>query len=100
MIELTPKEKVLMEEYIPTLRNTGFGISEFGDNTYVVTFVPEVFGRLENTDVIHDVIADLLAEGKVKKETGISEKVSKTFACRAAIKGGGQPAPPQSKWKI
>jgi DNA mismatch repair protein MutL len=88
MIELTPKEKVLMEEYIPYLEEYGFGISEFGDNTYVVTFVPEVFGRLEDADVIHDVISDLLAEGKVKKDTGISEKVSKTLACRAAIKGG------------
>jgi DNA mismatch repair protein MutL len=88
MIELTPKEKVLMEEYIPYLEEYGFGISEFGNNTYVVTFVPEVFGRLEDTHVIHDVISDLLTEGKVKKETGILEKVSKTLACRAAIKGG------------
>lgn len=95
MIELTPKEKVLMEEYIPYLEEFGFGISEFGDNTYVVTFVPEVFGRLEDTDVIHDVISDILAEGKVKKETGISEKVSKTLACRAAIKGGAACTPKQ-----
>jgi DNA mismatch repair protein MutL len=95
MIELTPKEKVLMEEYIPCLEEYGFGISEFGDNTYVVTFVPEVFGRLEDTSVIHDVISDLLAEGKVKKETGISEKVSKTLACRAAIKGGAACTPEQ-----
>ncbi len=95
MIELTPKEKVLMEEYIPYLEEYGFGISEFGDNTYVVTFVPEVFGRLEDTDVIHDMISDLLAEGKVKKETGISEKVSKTLACRAAIKGGAACTPKQ-----
>ncbi|WP_048143673.1 DNA mismatch repair endonuclease MutL [Methanosarcina horonobensis] len=95
MIELTPKEKVLMEEYIPCLEEYGFGISEFGDNTYVVTFVPEVFGRLEDTDVIHDVISDLLAEGKVKKDTGISEKVSKTLACRAAIKGGAACTPKQ-----
>jgi len=95
MIELTPKEKVLMEEYIPYLEEYGFGISEFGDNTYVVTFVPEVFGRLEDTDVIHDVISDLLAEGKIKKETGISEKVSKTLACKAAIKGGSACTPKQ-----
>jgi len=87
-IDLTPKEKVLMEEYIPYLEEYGFGISEFGDNTYVVTFVPDVFGRLENPEVVHDVVSDLLASGKVKKETGISEKVCKTLACRAAIKGG------------
>jgi DNA mismatch repair protein MutL len=50
--------------------------------------VPEVFGQLEHPEIIHDVINDLLASGKVKKETGLSEKVSKTLACRAAIKGG------------
>lgn len=87
-IELSPKEKVLMEDYIPYLEEYGFGISEFGDNTFVVTFVPDVFGYLEHPEFIHDIINDLLASGKVKKETGISEKVSKTLACRAAIKGG------------
>ena len=66
-IDLTPKEKVLMEEYIPYLEEYGFGISEFGDNTYVVTFVPEVFGQLENPELIHDIVSDLLATGKVKK---------------------------------
>ena len=94
-IDLTPKEKVLMEEYIPYLEECGFGISEFGDNTYVVTFVPEVFGRLENPEVVHDVVSDLLASGKVKKDTGISEKVCKTLACRAAIKGGAACNPRQ-----
>lgn len=94
-IDLTPKEKVLMEEYIPYLEEYGFGISEFGDNTYVVTFVPEVFGRLEDPELIHDVVSDLLAAGKVKKETGVSEKVCKTLACRAAIKGGAACSPRQ-----
>ncbi len=87
-IDLTPKEKVLMEEYIPYLEEYGFGISEFGDNTYVVTFVPEIFGRLESKEVIHDIVSDLLLSGKVRKDTGISEKISKILACRAAIKGG------------
>ena len=94
-IDLTPKEKVLMEEYIPYLEECGFGISEFGDNTYVVTFIPEVFGRLEDPEIIHDVVSDLLASGKVKKDTGISERVCKTIACRAAIKGGAACSPKQ-----
>jgi DNA mismatch repair protein MutL len=87
-VDLTLKEKVLMEEYIPYLEEYGFGISEFGDNTYVVTFVPEVFGRLEAPEIIHDIISDLLAAGQIKKDTGVSERVCKTMACRAAIKGG------------
>jgi DNA mismatch repair protein MutL len=87
-IDLTPKEKVLMEEYIPYLEEYGFGISEFGDNTYVVTFVPEVFGRLENPELIHDIVSDILTAGKIKRDTGISEEVCKILACKAAIKGG------------
>lgn len=94
-IDLTPKEKVLMEEYIPYLEDYGFGISEFGDNTYVVTFVPEVFGRLEGSEIIHDVVSDLLASGRVKKDTGISERVCKTLVCRAAIKAGAACSPGQ-----
>lgn len=94
-IDLIPKEKVLMEEYIPYLEECGFGISEFGENTYVVTFVPEVFGRLEDPDIIHDIVSDLLASGKIKKDTGISEEVCKTLACRAAIKGGAACSPRQ-----
>jgi DNA mismatch repair protein MutL len=87
-IDLTPKEKVLMEEYIPYLEEYGFGISEFGDNTYVVTFVPEVFGQLENPELIHDIVSDILTAGKIKRDTGISEAVCKILACKAAIKGG------------
>jgi DNA mismatch repair protein MutL len=94
-IDLTPKEKVLMEEYIPYLEDYGFGISEFGDNTYVITFVPEVFGRLEDSEIIHDLVSDLLASGRVKKDTGISERVCKTLACRAAIKAGAACSPGQ-----
>lgn len=84
-----------MEEYIPYLEDCGFGISEFGENTYVVTFVPEVFGRLEDPDIIHDIVSDLLTSGKIKKDTGISEEVCKTLACRAAIKGGAVCSPRQ-----
>jgi DNA mismatch repair protein MutL len=94
-IDLTPKEKVLMEEYIPYLEEYGFGISEFGDNTYVVTFVPEVFGRLENPELIHDIVSDILTAGKIKRDTGISEEVCKIMACKAAIKGGAACNPRQ-----
>jgi DNA mismatch repair protein MutL len=94
-IDLTPKEKVLMEEYIPYLEEYGFGISEFGDNTYVVTFVPEVFGRLENPELIHDIVSDILTAGKIKRDTGISEEICKIMACKAAIKGGAACNPRQ-----
>lgn len=88
VINLTPKEKALMDEYIPYLEEIGFGISEFGDYSYAVSFVPVVFGRMEDVSTVHDFIADLLTFGKVKDETGARDTVAKRTACRAAIKAG------------
>lgn len=88
VINLTPKEKALMDEYIPYLEEVGFGISEFGDYSYAVSFVPVVFGKMEDVSTVHDFIADLLSFGKVKDETGARDTVAKRTACRAAIKAG------------
>jgi DNA mismatch repair protein MutL len=95
VINLTPKEKALMDEYIPYLEEVGFGISEFGDCSYAISFVPIVFGKMENISTIHDFISDLLSFGKVKDETGIRDTVAKRTACRAAIKAGASCSPAQ-----
>ncbi len=87
-IELNPKEKVLMKECIPHLEEFGFLISEFGSDAFAITAVPSVLGRLEDPGLIHDIISDILSEGRIKDGTGIFERVTKSVACRGAIKAG------------
>lgn len=87
-IELNAKERILLEEYIPYLEEFGFAISEFGTNTYVITAIPNIFGKLEDPDIVHDIISDILSTGRIRNETGIYEHVSKSMACRGAIKAG------------
>lgn len=87
-LELNPKEKIILEEFIPFLEEVGFSISEFGPSTYVVTTVPTIFGRMESPDVIHDIVCDLLSVGRIKDDTEIYDHVFSTMACRAAIKAG------------
>ncbi len=87
-LELSSREKMLLEEYIPHLEEIGFAISEFGPNSYVVTAVPGFLGRIEQVDTVHDMITDLLSSGKVKGDTGLYDSLCKTMACRAAIKAG------------
>ncbi|MBC7085887.1 MAG: DNA mismatch repair endonuclease MutL [Methanomethylovorans sp.] len=87
-LELNPKEKVILEDYIPYLEEVGFSISEFGNNAYVVTTVPTIFGKMEKPDVVHDIISDLLSAGRIKDETEIHNHVFSSMACRAAIKAG------------
>ena len=87
-LELNPKEKIILEEFIPFLEEVGFSISEFGPSTYVVTTVPIIFGRMESPDVVHDIVSDLLSVGRIKDDTEIYDHVFSTMACRAAIKAG------------
>ena len=89
-LDLTSKEKVLLEEYIPYLEEMGFGISEFGPNSYVVTTVPALLGKMESTELVHDIIIDLLSTGRVRNDTGMFDNLCKTMACRAAIKAGAE----------
>ena len=87
-LDLSQKEKAIIGDFVPQLEEMGFSISEFGPKSYVVTTVPSIFGKLEETDVIHDIISDLLSVGRVKEDTERYDLLCSTMACRAAIKAG------------
>ncbi|VVB91200.1 DNA mismatch repair protein MutL [uncultured archaeon] len=87
-LELEPREKALMKESIPYLEEFGFRISGFGPDTFAVTAVPDVLGKLEDPGLVHDIMADILSEGKIKDDTGIFERITRSIACRGAIKAG------------
>jgi DNA mismatch repair protein MutL len=77
-----------MKESIHYLEEFGFKIVEFGPHAFAVVAVPNVLGRLEDPELIHDIITDILSEGRIKDETGIFERVTKSIACRSAVKAG------------
>ncbi|MCX9084937.1 MAG: DNA mismatch repair endonuclease MutL [Candidatus Methanoperedens sp.] len=87
-MDLDQREVALMKETIPYLEEFGFRISGFGQDTFAVTAVPIVLGKLEDPAMVHDIISDILSQGKIKNETGIFERVTKSIACRSAVKAG------------
>lgn len=87
-LELDPRERALIKECIPYLEEFGFRIPEFGPDSFAVTAVPNVLGTLEDPTVIHDIIADILSEGRIRDETGVFERTTRSIACRGAIKAG------------
>jgi DNA mismatch repair protein MutL len=87
-LELSTKEMAIIEDYIPFLEQIGFSISEFGPGSYVVTTVPSIFGRLEDPEIVHDIISDLVSGGRIKEDTQVYDCLCSTMACRAAIKAG------------
>ncbi len=94
-LELDAREKVLIKECIPYLEEFGFRITEFGPDAFAVTAVPYMLGRLENPELVHDIITDILSEGSIKDDTGIFERVAKSIACRGAVKAGAECSPSQ-----
>ncbi|MDW7775837.1 MAG: DNA mismatch repair endonuclease MutL [Methanosarcinales archaeon] len=96
-LQLSSKERVLIKEYMPHLEESGFGIIEFGPDSFAVRAVPNILGRLEDPLVVHDIISDILSGGRVKDMTGISEWVRNSTACRGAIKAGAKLTPEQMK---
>ncbi|KCZ73373.1 DNA mismatch repair protein MutL [Candidatus Methanoperedens nitroreducens] len=94
-LELNARERVLMKESIPYLEGFGFRISGFGPGAFAVTAVPNVLGKLGDPSLIHDVIADILSEGKIKNDTGLFERVMRSIACKSAIKAGADCSPDQ-----
>ncbi|MCK5216301.1 MAG: DNA mismatch repair endonuclease MutL [Methanosarcinales archaeon] len=87
-LELSSKEKVLIKDYIPYLETFGFVISKFGPDSFAVTSIPTILGKLEDLTVVHDIISDIISQGRIKDETGIAGQVSRSAACRGAIKAG------------
>jgi DNA mismatch repair protein MutL len=87
-IDLDQREIALIKETIPYLEEFGFRISEFGPDAFAVTAVPVVLGKLEDPAMVHDIISDILSQGKIKDETGIFERVTKSIACQSALKAG------------
>jgi DNA mismatch repair protein MutL len=87
-MDLDQREIALMKETLPYLEEFGFRISEFGPGTFAVTAVPVVLGKLEDPLMVHDIISDILSQGKIKDETGIFERLTKSIACQSALKAG------------
>ena len=96
-LELSSKEKVLIREYIPYLETFGFVISKFGPDSFAVTSIPTILGKLEDLTVVHDIISDIISQGRIKDETGIANQVSRSAACRGAIKAGATMSNEQMK---
>jgi DNA mismatch repair protein MutL len=91
-LELSPKEQVMLEDWGEFLEEMGFEIHPFGGNAYNVRSVPAIGQRLESPEVVHDVLRDLFALGRVGTEATAKDEILKLLACRGSIKAGHEMA--------
>ncbi len=86
LVELTQKEKIIVEENTDMFEKAGFMIEDFDDKTIKITGVPNIGYDIEYKSMFKDLIDDIMGASKTEK----SEKEFRfiaTLACKAAVKG-------------
>jgi len=87
VLHRSPKDAAMLRELLPALAEEGVVIEEFGSDAFLVRAVPVVFGRLEGTMVIDDLVSDLVTSEPARTVTD-RERITRIIACRGAIKAG------------
>jgi len=84
-VSMTPTEAVPVRKNLDALRQMGFGISDFGGDTFLIDALPTCFGNQSADRVIREV-ATGLEQGKSKRSAGkwTIDMVARA-ACRSAV---------------
>jgi DNA mismatch repair protein MutL len=84
ILELTSSQRLLVKDNLDKLREFGFYLEEFGENSFVLRSIPEVFGRLQPKELLFEIISGL---GSNRLEEIQEERITR-MACRASVKAG------------
>ncbi|MEA3494027.1 MAG: DNA mismatch repair endonuclease MutL [Candidatus Margulisiibacteriota bacterium] len=87
-VELAPKDKATLAANIDQLKDYGFEIEDFGNNTYIIRSVPAVSAKSAPKQLLIDLVSDLGNLGKATQLEIKKENIRKLIACHSAIKAG------------
>lgn len=84
-VELTPHQSDLVEFLLPSLKEMGFDMEEFGPNTWLVRAVPAPFASRDVREAVAGFVETLSSGGTEHLE---GDKVLATLACHCAVRAG------------
>lgn len=86
VLELSPKEENVLQNYLKAFEELGFEIENFGNRIYKLRAMPVILGKLKNKEDFIDVIDELESIGKSKSAEEVKHKLLEALACKSAIK--------------
>jgi len=89
-LELSPPERVLLDEWRPALERLGFGLDEVGDGVVRLRAVPALLQGQAPRRLVERLLDELRPSGGKAPEV---DRVLSFVACRAAIKANERLAP-------
>jgi DNA mismatch repair protein MutL len=96
ILHRSSRDAAIIRELLPVLEEEGFVIEDFGKNSFLVRAVPVVLGKLEQADLVDEILDDLTREEPERSVTN-RERLARIIACRSAIKAGTVCTPEQSR---
>jgi DNA mismatch repair protein MutL len=85
-VELTPADAALVRKQMPLLEAMGFGLSEFGGDTFIIDALPVCLGSVSGQSVLVAVAESLEQSGERGGTPHWAEEKVARAACRAAVK--------------
>jgi DNA mismatch repair protein MutL len=85
ILEVSPKESVLVKDNFDTFERLGFEMEWFGENTIAIRSVPIIMGEPCSGDFFNEILDSL--EGNNKAVSPL-EKIVISMACKNSIKAG------------
>jgi DNA mismatch repair protein MutL len=88
VVEVTPEEKLAVENSRGILARLGIDVEVFGDNAVAFNSFPAVLPDVDRQRLTRDVIADLLRAPSSRSLDGALTALAEVIACHAAVRAG------------
>lgn len=86
IVELTPRQQILLDALTPELHSCGFEVEPFGRRTLAVKAIPADLGPSDCSRLLAELLEGLEKEAREVSLEQLQEKIALSVACHAAIK--------------
>jgi DNA mismatch repair protein MutL len=93
-VQLPPAEAARLRQHLKLMHAMGFGLEDFGNDHFIVEALPPELLQAPRRELLMDICHDLETAGARRGAQTWREEVVIKAACRAAVRGGAELAPP------
>jgi DNA mismatch repair protein MutL len=86
-MELSFRESAVLLEHQGELAHLGFGLEEFGGNTWLLKGVPQLLATTDYLRTIRDILEELASLSRSRTFTDIQEDILARIACHSVVRG-------------
>jgi len=87
-IEVSPSDRIFLEDNLNEIKKLGFNFEYFGGNTFILREIPIIMSNIPDINIIKEIISDITEIGKDKSFKEVKEEIINYLACHKSIRGG------------